>query len=295
MLPRPIAIPCRYADIVQYDVTGNIISLTLKMGKYAFTNNLNSFNSELSQYTSNFPNWPDIKNKEIIEGYFCEPITNHLTNISPSSRTRDWQDIVSEVQSAFIGQGFDDYEYFYQVKSLIIEKNNTALTPVNGRFNLNPDTDYKIKIIHYSPEAQFKYIERHSNPRLFIYSYDKDIINNTRDVYDIDSPYDALDFRFNSGFKTAKRNSLYTMYFLPANVPKINPEHGELDIDIPLTINRNTFKICVLYLLGVVIFYIQQRFNTDNPFDLLSQDSFFQAVFSFAFIAVVAFGFKKIW
>ena len=190
----PTAVPCRVAKLVATKEVGSWIVLTLKVGNYAFAENLAAWNGAITvagqRANAEPPTAAEVQKTLDLPGHYCYTIDGRdidadACGFLTSDSVETWQKVVDQLHSR---RGFREIWTFFRADGFA-----PPVEIVGGIAALHPDTTYTLRIQHYHPE------DREIRPAII----EVRTTNTSLSFLDarqlVDSPYDEKSVRFRTG------------------------------------------------------------------------------------------------
>jgi len=273
----PETVACRFAEIIEVTPLGTTVTLTLKLGEFAFAENLAAFNTEVRSLGANtLPAWQ--QDGKIGGSYWLE-VSQKLNTVIPSNALAEWERIVAQLVNR---SEFADETRFFSVQGVVSVTDGASVPVRDGVYELKPGHNYEIRVYHFSPK-------KNPTGRIVLAKAD-DIVSLTRPNLVLDSRYDLKRVRLRTTKPTSAEETVVAFEYH-------DNDQVSLICDIDLRVHGTFWQsLAKGVLLGILLASPQTIAALSNP--ALSDSSksvivIAAAAFGLVTGIVAAFGLKK--
>lgn len=198
----PELVPCRFARITNSKIHGTTATLRFKLEKFAFSEDLQTFNNQVRSLSGDtLPTW---KENEHIEGfYWIEVDTKKSSSVISSEELGRWEKTVNQIAPR---KDFENERYFYMIEGVYQVKNEKKLRIEQGSYQLEPSTEYEVRIYHFHPTGGKR------KGFLQLKTKSASVAFTTNPLLSIDSRYDMKKVRFRTGSPATAEQGLISIY-----------------------------------------------------------------------------------
>lgn len=146
----PEIVPVRFATVQDGQILGTTISLRLCLEQFAQAEQLDAFNSEVSQISAG--TIPQLQTDGKIKGFYWAYLNAEPRTVIRSSTASSWQEIAGQLAAH---QDFGSEEFFISVVGLKRDRwgKGRAILPTQGEFRLDPAKTYSLQIYQFHPRT----------------------------------------------------------------------------------------------------------------------------------------------